>query len=198
MDPEFIDFYDKNTRGVASCLLKMRSQGSESVAMPFRHSKIIYPHLLSKPRIVMSTLLPTIEKSTFPGKENKQIENITVRTLYHTMRVAVEQVSVMTELCYLLRYPARHGRKSGCPFSLRQMAIYQRFDHVKKTSRWILVQTPDDFSDELRSSLLSGEQERVSASNVHRQIFSVAEQDWRDYICYLDAELGTLVRCDCV
>lgn len=71
MGPEFIDFYDKNTRGVASCLLKMRSQGSESVAMPFRHSKIIYLHLLSKPRIVMSTLLPTIEKSTFPGKENK-------------------------------------------------------------------------------------------------------------------------------
>lgn len=60
------------------------------------------------------------------------------------------------------------------------------------------MQTPDDFSDELRSSLLSGEQEKVSASNVHRQIFSVAEQDWRDYICYLDAELGTLVRCDCV
>lgn len=96
------------------------------------------------------------------------------------------------ELCYLLRYPARHSRKGGCPFSFRQMAVYQRFDHVKKTSRWVFVQAPDEFSDELRGSLSSGEQEQIPPCDVHRRVFSIAEQEWRDFICYLDAELGTL------
>lgn len=101
----------------------------------------------------------------------------------------------MAEVCYLLRYPARHGRKSGCPFSLRQMAVYQRLDHVKKTSRWIFVQAPDDLSDELRSSLSSGKEEEIHPGVIHQRVFSIAEQEWRDYICYLDGELGTLVRC---
>lgn len=96
------------------------------------------------------------------------------------------------ELCYLLRYPARHGRKSGCPFSIRQMAIYQRFDVVKKTSRWIFVQAPDDFANEIRSKLSAGGQEKLSACDIHRRIFMVAEQEWRNYICYLDAELAIL------
>lgn len=114
------------------------------------------------------------------------------------MHVVIEPIPVIAELCYLLRYPARHGRKSGCPYSLRQMAVYQRFDHVKKTSRWIFVQAPDEFSDEFRSSLSSGEHEEMHACDIHRRIFSIAEQEWRDYICYLDAELRTLVRCDSV
>lgn len=109
----------------------------------------------------------------------------------------VKLIRALAELCYLLRYPARHGRKSGCPFSIRQMAIYQRFDHVKKASRWIFVQVPDEFADELRSHLsLLGEQEKILACDVHRWVFLIAEQDWRDYICYLDAELATLVRWD--
>ena len=106
-------------------------------------------------------------------------------------------ISAIAELCYLLRYPARHGRKSGCQFSIRQMVIYQHFDHVKKRSRWIFVQAPDDFADELRSELSSLEgPENMPACDIHRRVFLVAEQEWRDYICYLDTELATLVRCD--
>ena len=76
------------------------------------------------------------------------------------------------------------------------MAVYQRLDHVKKTSRWIFVQAPDDLSDELRSSLSSGKEEAIHPCDIHRRVFSIAEQEWRDYVCYLDGELGTLVRCD--
>ena len=78
------------------------------------------------------------------------------------------------------------------------MAIYQRFDHVKKTSRWIFVQAPDDFAEEVRSELSVGGQGRLAACDIYRQVFSIAEQEWRDYIRYLDAELATLVRCDFV
>ena len=112
------------------------------------------------------------------------------------MSLSIELISTIAELCFLLRYPARHGRKSGCPFSIRQMAIYQRFDLVQKTSRWIFVQAPDDFAEELRRELSLGEQEKLSACDIYRRIFLVAEQEWRNYICYLDAELAILVRPD--
>ena len=128
-----------------------------------------------------------------------QIRSLMVREhcIVQCMLLLMKLIWAIAELCYLLRYPARHGRKSGCPFSIRQMAIYQRFDHVKKTSRWIFVQVPDDFADELRSRLsLLGEQGKIPACDVHRQIFLIAEQEWRDYICYLDAEMAILVRCN--
>ena len=112
------------------------------------------------------------------------------------MSFSIRFISAIAELCYLLRYPARHGRKSGCPFSIRQMAIYQRFDLGKKTSRWIFVQAPDDFTEDLRSELSLGGQEKLSTSNIYRRVFLVAEQEWRDYICYLEAELAALVRRD--
>ena len=104
-------------------------------------------------------------------------------------------ISAIAELCYLLRYPWRHGRKSGCPFSIRQMTVCQRFDHVKKTSRWIFVQAPDDLADELRSerALLKG-QEQIPAHHIHRQILRVGEQEWHGYLCYLESEFAILVR----
>ena len=164
-----------------------------------QHSMITFHPLLSRLQTAMSILLPAIVKSIFPKVKAKQIQFITVRELRITqcMLLSMKLISAITELCYLLRYPARHGRKSGCPFSIRQMAIYQRFDLVKNTSRWIFVQPPDDFAIELRSKLSVEGQEKSSACDIHRQIFMVAEQEWRDYICYLDAELATLVRRDC-
>ena len=59
----------------------------------------------------------------------------------------------------------------------------------------MFVQVPDDFADELRRQISSQEdQEKLPASDLHRHVFQIAERDWRDYICYLDAELATLVR----
>ena len=165
-----------------------------------RHSMITFHHLLSRLQTTMSILLHATVKSIFPKMKTKQIQFITVRELRITQSIllSIKLISAIAELCYLLRYPARHGRKSGCPFSIRQLAIYQRFDHVKKASRWIFVQAPDDFADELRSGLSLGGQGKLAAGSIHRQVFSIAEQEWRDYVCYLDAELATLVRCDCV
>lgn len=163
-----------------------------------RRSMIISHHLLSRLQTAMNILRPAIGKSIIARAKTKQIGCITVREfgIIQCMLLLMKPISVIAELCYLLRYPVRHGRKSGCPFSIRQMAIYQRFDHVKKTSRWIFVQAPDDFADELRSELLLKGREKIPPSNIYRQIFLVAEQEWRDYICYLDAELATLVRCN--
>ena len=58
------------------------------------------------------------------------------------------------------------------------------------------MQAPDDFAEELRRELSLGEQEKLSACDIYRRIFLVAEQEWRNYICYLDAELAILVRPD--
>ena len=144
----------------------------------------------------MSILLPAIEKFIFSIMKIK-IFMVSENSIICCILLSMELTSVVAELCYLLRYPARHGRKSGCQFSIRQMVIYQRFDRVTKKSRWIFVQAPNDFADELRSEFSSlEEQEKLSACNIHQRIFGVAEQEWRDYICYLEAELATLVRCD--
>ena len=161
-----------------------------------RHSMITFHRFLSRLQTAMSILLPAIGKSIFPRSKIKQIMFITVREvcIIQCLSLSIKLITAIAELCYLLRYPARHGRKSGCPFSLRQMAIYQSFDQVKKKSRWIFVQAPDGFADELRSELSLRRQEKIPASDIHRRVFLVAEQEWRDYICYLDAELATLVR----
>lgn len=102
--------------------------------MLFRHSMIIFPHLLSRPRTAMSISLPATEGFIFRRTKAKQIRSLMVRELciVQCMSLLMKLIWAIAELCYLLRYPARHGRKSGCPFSIRQMAIYQRFDHVKK------------------------------------------------------------------
>ena len=163
-----------------------------------RHSMITSHHLRSRLQTAMSILLPATGVCIFPRVRTESFRLITVRGLciIQCMLLVKELISTIAELCYLLRYPARHGRKSGCPFSIRQMAIYQHFNHVKKTSRWIFVQAPDDFADGLRSELASRGQEKISAYSIYRRVFLLAEQEWRDYICYLDAELATLVRCD--
>ncbi len=98
----------------------------------------------------------------------------------------------VSELCYLLRYPARHGRQSACPFSIRQTVVYQRFDYHERSSKWILVQAPGDLAGDIRSSL-SSEGLSLAPSEIHLRVFSIAERDWRDYICYLEDELRKLV-----
>ena len=75
------------------------------------------------------------------------------------------------------------------------MALYHRFHRATKTSRWIFVQAPDEVAREVRGALsASGGRDGGPGCDVHRWVFAAAEQEWRDYVCYLDAELGTLVR----
>lgn len=143
----------------------------------------------------MSILQPATEKSTFRRGQAKKTKIIMVFTVRDASRVGIMLTVLILELCYLLRYPARHGRKSGYPFSLRQVAVYQRFDDVKKTSKWIFVQAPDNLTNELRSSIASAKQ-KGPPGDTHRRVFTLAEEEWRDYICHLDAELSALVRCD--
>lgn len=57
------------------------------------------------------------------------------------------------------------------------------------------MQAPDEVAREVRGALsASGGRDGGPGCDVHRWVLAVAEQEWRDYVCYLDAELGTLVR----
>lgn len=60
-----------------------------------------------------------------------------------------------------------------------------------------MIQTPpgitNDITNEMRIQLPTDEH-RLNPSEIHERIFSVAEQEWRDYICYLDDEVRKLVR----
>ena len=54
------------------------------------------------------------------------------------------------------------------------------------------MQTPPEITDKMRIDLPE-DNHRLNPSEIHERIFSVAEQEWRDYICYLDDEAKQLV-----
>ncbi|KAF8855465.1 hypothetical protein BDZ45DRAFT_805004 [Acephala macrosclerotiorum] len=47
--------------------------------------------------------------------------------------------STVSEVCYNIRYPALHGRPSGPPWSIRHMALYQKYSKETRRSNWILL-----------------------------------------------------------
>ena len=55
-----------------------------------------------------------------------------------------------------------------------------------------MMQTPQEIANEIRVHLPTNK-DSLNPSDLHERIFSVAEQEWRDYICYLDDEARKLV-----
>ena len=55
-----------------------------------------------------------------------------------------------------------------------------------------MIQTPPEVTKEINFHLPM-DKHRLNPSELHERIFSVAEQEWRDYICYLDDEARKLV-----
>ncbi|KAF8251002.1 hypothetical protein K440DRAFT_638836 [Wilcoxina mikolae CBS 423.85] len=105
------------------------------------------------------------------------------------------------EFCYCLRYVAKHDREQQNPWSLRQTAVYQRYDSTSQSSKWILIQPSESLRVELAEYL---ESEVImtgsaiiadcNAHTVHVMIFSSTERGWREYMNYLQAELNVLEK----
>ena len=55
-----------------------------------------------------------------------------------------------------------------------------------------MIQVPPELTNEMRIHF-STDKCRLYPSEIHERVFSVAEQDWRDYICYLDDEVRKVV-----
>jgi hypothetical protein len=104
---------------------------------------------------------------------------------------------VYSEFCFNARYPARHGRDLEDPWVIRQLLVYQRFNPLRCTSKWILVQCPDMLKSRLvelaADSLRMPECERLHPTTMHMVVLNYLLKDWRDYINYLEGIVEELV-----
>ena len=107
-----------------------------------------------------------------------------------------------TELCYIVRYVANHGRKSGTPWSIRQTAVYQQYDARSDRTCWIFVQPSVKFRAQVKRYLgrklsVCKDTGHRSPIVVHLMLFNSTELEWRAYINYLEEQLTQLVRPQC-
>lgn len=90
------------------------------------------------------------------------------------------------ECTYCLRYVDLNHRNTAKPWSIRQMAVYQKYGHVKKTSTWILVsasQKTETCIDRYIKSVANLQD--VDPFELHVLFLEVASSTWRPYIVYL-------------
>ncbi|KAI0855303.1 hypothetical protein F4860DRAFT_521652 [Xylaria cubensis] len=87
------------------------------------------------------------------------------------------------ELCYLLRTYERHGRNSlKDPWSLRQMAVYERFNAAEGRSVWILIQPFASAKSEFLRQYFSPQASRTMGAKLHGLFLGTALANWRWYL----------------
>ena len=80
---------------------------------------------------------------------------------------------------------------------MRQVAVYRGNDHETKTSQWIFIHLPQSLQTELVDSLKRKRSELPEEVGTPSLDFVLAgtSQYWRDYVNFLESEIGTLVSC---
>ncbi|RWA04536.1 hypothetical protein EKO27_g10569 [Xylaria grammica] len=87
------------------------------------------------------------------------------------------------ELCYLLRTYEKHGRKwLNDPWSLRQMAVYERFDASEGRSVWILIQPFSRGKSEFLRQCFRSQASRITDAKLHGAFIGTALANWRWYL----------------
>ncbi|TRX89732.1 hypothetical protein FHL15_009322 [Xylaria flabelliformis] len=87
------------------------------------------------------------------------------------------------ELCYLLRTYERHGRNSlKDPWSLRQMAVYERFNAAEERSVWILIQPFANAKSEFLRQCFRPQASRTMGAKLHGVFIVTALANWRWYL----------------
>lgn len=86
------------------------------------------------------------------------------------------------EICYILRSYEKHGRSNLTdPWSLRQMAVYQRYNMSKGTSMWILLQPFQRLKDSLWKDLYNW-CPSAHPLTLHALLASLEIFNWRWYL----------------
>jgi hypothetical protein len=100
-----------------------------------------------------------------------------------------------SDFSLLLRYPEMHGRTAKNPWSLRQVAMYKSHNHEHNSSTWIFVQCPQNLQTQLVNALTATQNgaENTDSPIPLDFILTGTSQKWRDYINYLEDEIGALV-----
>ena len=97
------------------------------------------------------------------------------------------------EICYIMRSFEKHGRGNlKDPWSLRQMAVYQRYDMSKMISVWIVLQPFQRY----RRSLWKEFRNSGPSANpltLHALLISLEASNWRWYLNDIRRTLSAFV-----
>ncbi|KAJ8124953.1 hypothetical protein O1611_g8688 [Lasiodiplodia mahajangana] len=90
------------------------------------------------------------------------------------------------ETCYMLHFFENNGKTEGDPWSIRQTAVYHRYDASGDQSSWILVKPSAHLEEPIQAELegvsrhaLSGESR---AARLHVLFINFTLRNWPDYI----------------
>ncbi|KAM7213908.1 hypothetical protein V8F06_010727 [Rhypophila decipiens] len=105
----------------------------------------------------------------------------------------------VTEICYNIRYYARHGRPGvRSTWSERQAGVFHSLDEDMMISQVVTIQLPErpkNAVEEMFGSVLDPDEEDPSLERhlaFHVSIFMHLSWDWRPYLCFLEALLAEL------
>ena len=90
------------------------------------------------------------------------------------------------ECAYCLRYVDLNHRDPARPWSIRQMAVYQKYRHVKRSSTWILVSASPKTEICIDGYIKSvANLQDVDPFELHVLVLEGAFSTWRPYVVYL-------------
>lgn len=103
------------------------------------------------------------------------------------------------EICYNIKYVEKNNRLPDNPWSIRKTGIYQKFEYLKKSSTWILVQPSEQVQRRVREVFKARTAENIENSvhnplDIHLVFLSAAAENWRWYYNSLEEALVDRVR----
>jgi hypothetical protein len=101
-------------------------------------------------------------------------------------------------MCYNIRYFDLHHRPhTKGLWSERQVAVYQCFNIVNKTSMWVVIQASAGIKSRLKDFLTAFGGAKLAATdhmNLHLLFFLELAGNWRSYINFLEVQLMEMAR----
>ena len=148
--------------------------------------------LAGKHKRIKGSAIVSMNISPRPKGSNKT--QLLVRSTKHRGSYITKNSS---EVCYNVRYMERNERNRGSSWSLRQTGVYQRYDTIKKSSVWILLQ-PSDYmrrrlSETLKQDCNFHDDNSIGPLHLHGLFLSASERNWSDYIEHTQREIESLV-----
>ncbi|KAM0800488.1 hypothetical protein BDR22DRAFT_889534 [Usnea florida] len=112
---------------------------------------------------------------------------------------------IATKICYNVYHVQKHGRpRLKDPWSVRQIAVYQKLHLCTRTSTWIFAQLPTSIRDTIEIFYGAGNMDNPASPGrqshplaLHVLILVNSQQNWKGYIHYLAGRVQELHEVAC-
>lgn len=99
-----------------------------------------------------------------------------------------------SETCFNVRYPAKNGRSTGNPWSIRHTTVYHQYDCPKQRHVWVVIQPSNDYRQQILQIMNLPLSEIEASWVIGATCLFSTNQYWREYIVHLQEGVRTLVR----